>query len=234
MANIGRTISVILTSMTAIVSADYIKPFVAIMLPTEWLPPPPAVVWQQPRPQPQSDQVIQPTLAEESLPLQLVSPRLQTESTPKPVPPPKPYKRTRSNKQPKNHKPRPAPKPPKRTLSAPTPPAPVNPRGRTQYPVYSEPPVIRRDGWERPLQKTAPKCWDDLLNEPCTPRRRMPPTWESDPPPPDWSGRFDRRPDLPPPGWRPPPRAWREWHGPRRRFDPERFSRWERRRWRYR
>ncbi len=153
MANIGRTISVILTSMTAIVSADYIKPFVAIMLPTEWLPPPPAVVWQQPRPQPQSDQVIQPTLAEESLPLQLVSPRLQTESTPKPVPPPKPYKRTRSNKQPKNHKPRPAPKPPKRTLSAPTPPAPVNPRGRT-HPVYSEPPVIRRDGWDRQTAQT--------------------------------------------------------------------------------
>jgi hypothetical protein len=232
MANIGRTISVILTSVTAIVSADYIKPFVAVMLPPEWLPPPPAVVWQQPRPQPQSDQTIQPTLAEKSPPLQLVSPRPQTEPTPKATPSPKPHKRTRSNKQSKNHKPTPAPIP----TAPPVHPEPesVNPRRETQYPVHPEPQAIRRDGLEQPLPKTAPECWDDLLDESCQPPRRTPPAWESDPPPPDWPGWFELRPDVPPPGWRPPPRARRDWRGSGRRFDPERFGRWERRRWRYR
>ena len=222
MTHFGKAMGTILMSTTAIVSADYVKPWVAVMLPPDWLLSPPAVVLPQPRP----DSKTPPAPAEKSSPQRPISPRTRAEPAPKVVSPPESDKRT------KTRKPTPAPKPT-------APPArleyePAIPRREAQRLAPPEPPAIRRDRLEQPRREAAPECWDDVLDEPCAPRRRTPPDWENDPPPPDWPQRFERRLDVPPPGWAPPPRAWRDWRGPGRRFDPERFGRWERRQWRYR
>ncbi|MFO1419589.1 MAG: hypothetical protein U1F59_01255 [Candidatus Competibacteraceae bacterium] len=52
MTHFGKAMGTILMSVTAIVSADYVKPWVAAMLPPAWRPSPPAVVSPPPPPRP--------------------------------------------------------------------------------------------------------------------------------------------------------------------------------------
>lgn len=177
MANIGRTMGTILMSMTAIVSADYVKPLVAVMLPPEWRSPLPAVVSPQPRPR--SNPTTKPTPAEKSSPQRPISPRTRAEPAPKVVSPPESDQRT------KTRKPTPAPKPT-------APPArpeyePAIPRREAQRLAPPEPPAIRRDRLlEQPVREAAPECWDNLLDAPCDPRQWTPLAPENDPPP-DWA-----------------------------------------------
>ncbi|MDG4555824.1 MAG: hypothetical protein P9F19_00290 [Candidatus Contendobacter sp.] len=50
MTHFGKAMGTILMSTTAIVAADYVKPWVAAMLPPAWRPSPPAVVSPPPGP----------------------------------------------------------------------------------------------------------------------------------------------------------------------------------------
>lgn len=257
----ANTVKAIVISVTSIicggVAVDYVKPVVAKLMGQQSVPP--AAVMPQPQPQP----VVEPAPADKIAPTSELSPPAPTSAPQTVAPNSEPTLLAEPNvplrtpavvAPPAKAEPAPAvaavpkasplpvqsrksatakPAPP-RAKAAPSPAQPgrKTPRADLRPPAPTARDRAERWGSERNLAEDVGRR-GDWPGERRGLERRWRPAWEIDPPPPGRLREFRRRPDFPPPGWAPAPHPRREWQGPGRHFNPERFGRWERRRERW-